>query len=130
MIHENQSFRNERVELSDNTYHGCTFDHCELVYRGDPSPTFADNQFIDSSSCSPMPPSARSTFYPTCITRAPGDVRWWRRPSRTFANGPFAAILLAPRRHTHRITVCEGPDALRFEMTWRNGMEACVALGD
>jgi len=48
MIHENQSFRNERIELSGNAYHGCTFDHCELVYRGDPSPTFADNQFIDS----------------------------------------------------------------------------------
>lgn len=48
MIHQNQTFRNERVELSGNSYHGCTFDHCELVYRGDPSPTFGDNQFIDS----------------------------------------------------------------------------------
>lgn len=48
MNYQNQSFNNERVELSGNAYHGCTFEHCELVYRGDPSPTFKDNQFIDS----------------------------------------------------------------------------------
>jgi hypothetical protein len=48
MIYRNQTFKDERVELSGNAYHGCTFDHCELVYRGDRSPTFQDNEFIDS----------------------------------------------------------------------------------
>ncbi len=48
MNHQNQIFRNERVELSGNSYHGCTFENCELVYRGDRSPTFKDNQFLDS----------------------------------------------------------------------------------
>ena len=48
MIYQNRSFKNERVELTGNAYHGCIFEHCELVYRGDRSPTFEDNQFIDS----------------------------------------------------------------------------------
>lgn len=48
MIYQNQTFKNERIELSGNAYHDCTFEHCELVYRGDRSPTFQDNQFIDS----------------------------------------------------------------------------------
>jgi hypothetical protein len=48
MIYQNQTFRDERVELSGNSYHGCTFERCELVYRGDRSPTFSDNEFIDS----------------------------------------------------------------------------------
>jgi hypothetical protein len=48
MFYRDQTFTNERVELSGNNFHGCTFNHCELVYRGDISPTFKDNQFIDS----------------------------------------------------------------------------------
>ena len=48
MIYKNQSYRIERIELSVIYYHGCRFDHCELVYRGDRSPTFQDNQFVDS----------------------------------------------------------------------------------
>ncbi len=47
MIYQNQSFKNERVDLSDNAFHSCTFENCELVYHGDRSPTFDDNQFID-----------------------------------------------------------------------------------
>ena len=48
MIHHEKTFRNERVELTGSRFHGCTFENCELVYRGDPSPTFTDNEFIDS----------------------------------------------------------------------------------
>ena len=49
MNYQNQVFQNERVELSDGRFHGCTFRNCELVYRGEPSPTFEDNEFIDST---------------------------------------------------------------------------------
>ena len=42
-------FRNQRVELTGSRFHGCTFENCELVYRGDPSPTFQDNEFINST---------------------------------------------------------------------------------
>src|SRR5258708_30347960 len=45
---QSQTFRNESVELSGNRFHGCTFEKCKLIYRGDISPTFKDNQFIDS----------------------------------------------------------------------------------
>ena len=48
MKYENHLFRNETVELSGNWFHGCTFENCRLVYRGDRSPTFQDNHFIDS----------------------------------------------------------------------------------
>lgn len=44
----NQTFENERVELHGNSYHNCRFKNCELVYDGDRSPTFHDNEFIDS----------------------------------------------------------------------------------
>lgn len=44
----NQIFDNERIELHGNSYHGCTFKQCELVYDGDRSPTFNDNEFVDS----------------------------------------------------------------------------------
>ena len=49
MDHRNQTFENERIELSQGRFHGCTFINCELVYRGEPSPTFQDNEFIDST---------------------------------------------------------------------------------
>jgi hypothetical protein len=48
MHYENQIFRNQSVDLSDNRFHSCTFENCKLVYRGDRSPTFQDNHFIDS----------------------------------------------------------------------------------
>lgn len=44
----NQTFTNQRVDLHGNAYHNCTFKGCELVYDGDRSPTFHDNEFIDS----------------------------------------------------------------------------------
>ena len=49
MHQANKIFRDQRVELSGNRFHDCTFENCELVYRGDPSPTFQDNEFIDST---------------------------------------------------------------------------------
>jgi len=49
MNYHNQTFENQRVELSGSRFHGCTFRHCELVYRGEPSPTFQDNEFVDST---------------------------------------------------------------------------------
>jgi len=48
MHYVDQTFRDQRVELTDSRFHGCTFVNCELVFRGDPSPTFQDNEFIDS----------------------------------------------------------------------------------
>lgn len=49
MIYKDQTFENQSVELSGSRFHGCTFRNCELVYRGEPSPTFQDNEFIDST---------------------------------------------------------------------------------
>lgn len=48
MEHRSKTFKNERVELGGQTFHDCTFDHCELVFNGDRSPTFKDNRFVDS----------------------------------------------------------------------------------
>lgn len=44
----NETFENTRVELHGNSYHNCTFKKCELVYDGDRSPTFYDNEYLDS----------------------------------------------------------------------------------
>ena len=48
MNYQNQTFKDERIELSGKFFHGCTFDHCELVYDGDRPPTFSDNAFVNS----------------------------------------------------------------------------------
>jgi hypothetical protein len=48
MHYQDHVFNCERVELSGNSFHNCTFEKCKLVYRGDISPTFKDNHFIDS----------------------------------------------------------------------------------
>jgi len=48
MNHQGRIFKNERVELTGTHFHGCRFENCELVYRGDRSPTFEDNEFVDS----------------------------------------------------------------------------------
>jgi hypothetical protein len=49
MHYDNQTFRDQRVELTGSRFHNCTFENCELVYEGDPSPTFKDNEFINST---------------------------------------------------------------------------------
>jgi hypothetical protein len=49
MEYRDQTFENERIELSDGRFHGCKFIDCELVYRGEPSPTFQDNEFVNSN---------------------------------------------------------------------------------
>ncbi len=48
MFYQDKTFTGERVELQGNAFHGCTFKDCELVYRGEPSPNFQDNNLIDS----------------------------------------------------------------------------------
>ncbi len=48
MNHIDQTFENDRIELHGNSYHGCTFNNCQLVYDGDRSPTFKDNKFVDT----------------------------------------------------------------------------------
>ncbi|WP_439134203.1 hypothetical protein [Pseudomaricurvus sp.] len=48
MIYRDRTFDGERVVLHGNFFNDCTFKNCELVYDGDPSPTFYNNQFIDS----------------------------------------------------------------------------------
>ncbi len=48
MFYQDKTFTNERVELSGRGFHGCTFKNCELVYRGEPSPNFQDNNLIDT----------------------------------------------------------------------------------
>jgi hypothetical protein len=49
MNYNNKTFENARVDLKDSRFHGCTFKNCELVYRGEPSPTITDNEFIDTT---------------------------------------------------------------------------------
>jgi len=41
-------FEGERLNLSDNTFHDCTFKNCELIFDGRRSPTFNDNEFVDT----------------------------------------------------------------------------------
>lgn len=48
MNYQGTTFKNERVELTGTHFHGCRFENCELVYRGDRPPTFQDNEFVDS----------------------------------------------------------------------------------
>jgi len=49
MKYIDQVFDGERVSLSGNVFHGCTFKGCELIFDGERSPTFNDNEFIDST---------------------------------------------------------------------------------
>ncbi|MFA7554315.1 MAG: hypothetical protein WCY88_08695 [Spongiibacteraceae bacterium] len=44
----NQTFEYQRIDLHGKSYQNCSFQHCELVYDGGRSPTFSDNEFIDS----------------------------------------------------------------------------------
>jgi hypothetical protein len=48
MFYQDKTFTGERVELKGNGFHGCTFSNCELVYRGESSPNFQDNNLVDS----------------------------------------------------------------------------------
>lgn len=49
MRYSNETFENQRLELHGNRYSDCTFRNCELVYDGDYSPTFHNNEFINST---------------------------------------------------------------------------------
>ncbi len=48
MNHQNEKFRNQRIDLHGKSFHHCTFEACELIFDGDRPPTFKDNRFIDS----------------------------------------------------------------------------------
>lgn len=48
MNHQNETFRQQRIELHGKAFHNCTFEDCELVFDGDRPPTFKDNRFVDS----------------------------------------------------------------------------------
>ncbi len=48
MNYAGKTFKNERVQLGGNIFHNCVFESCELVFDGQRSPTFKDNEFIDS----------------------------------------------------------------------------------
>jgi len=61
MEFRNKEFEGERVELSGNVFHNCTFRGCELVFDGSRSPTFNDNEFIDSTFV--FTGAAASTLY-------------------------------------------------------------------
>jgi hypothetical protein len=55
MQFKNRTFRNERVELDGNEFHGCDIQHCTLVYQGGGGPlldscTIAHNQFVFEES--------------------------------------------------------------------------------
>ncbi len=48
MNHQNETFRDERIDLHGKAFHNCTFENCELVFDGDRPPTFQDNRIIDT----------------------------------------------------------------------------------
>lgn len=48
MNHQNETFRQQRIELHGKAFHNCTFEGCELIFDGDRPPTFKDNRFVDS----------------------------------------------------------------------------------
>lgn len=49
MNHRDETFKEARIELHGKSFHGCTFENCELVFDGDRPPTFKDNRFVDTS---------------------------------------------------------------------------------
>ena len=48
MHYQNETFKDERIELHGKFFNQCTFQNCELVFDGDRPPTFKDNKFIDT----------------------------------------------------------------------------------
>ena len=64
MNHQNETFRDQRIELHGKSFHNCTFDNCELVFDGDRPPTFTLPSFwtvrCASGTC-PFPAAAAST---------------------------------------------------------------------
>lgn len=49
MKFQNRTFKNEPINLDDNTYIGCTFNHCEIIYSGGGPPNLTNNSFNDCS---------------------------------------------------------------------------------
>jgi len=48
MNYKDKTFNNHRVDLGGDRFHNCVFKNCEMVFDGHRSPTFSDNEFIDS----------------------------------------------------------------------------------
>ena len=48
MEYRDQIFDGERLDLGGNVFHDCVFRNCELIFDGSRSPTFNDNEFIDT----------------------------------------------------------------------------------
>lgn len=48
MLQQNQTYKNDRIELHGKSFHNCTFENCELVFDGDRPPTLKDNHFINT----------------------------------------------------------------------------------
>ena len=49
MNYRNQTFSDEKIDLDGKSFHGCTFENCELIFSGDRPPTFSDNRFVNTS---------------------------------------------------------------------------------
>ncbi len=49
MKFENRTFKNEPINLDDNTYIGCKFNRCEVIYSGGGLPNLTNNAFNDCS---------------------------------------------------------------------------------
>ena len=48
MHHRDETFSNERISLDGKSFHGCTFENCELEFTGDRPPTFSDNRYVNT----------------------------------------------------------------------------------
>ena len=49
MKFKDRTFKNEPVNLDNNTYTGCTFNHCEVIYSGGGLPNLTNNSFNECS---------------------------------------------------------------------------------
>jgi len=104
MNYDNQSFKDQTVELSGNRFHGCTFERCKLVYRGDISPTFNDNHCIESAFVFADAAIRTIYFLSNIYHAARAAAKWWKIPSSVFGSVPFMAWWPARSRRTHKIT--------------------------
>lgn len=46
-LYINKIFSGEDVELDGHTFQGCTFQNCNLIYRGGQPPSLVNNSFND-----------------------------------------------------------------------------------
>lgn len=48
MNHQDETFKDQRLELHGKFFTNCTFENCELAFDGDRPPTFKNNKFVDT----------------------------------------------------------------------------------